>query len=304
MSDPLRRPLPSGWENATEQAYTARSDDDWWKLFGDPTLDSLITLAKSNNYRLEIAARRIDQATQAVRSASAAWYPVVSATAGWNRERRNGIIDGAYSLGLQASWEADIFGKTLGAVRESRYSRDATRAEYDAAMVAVSASVATAYFDLRTAQAQLLVAEAHSEAQDTIVSKAEARHEAGLASKLDVVQARTVLYSTRASVPALHTRIIADVQSIALLCGVYASDIKPALLANRGVQPDYHRIVSAGVPAELLRRRPDIVAAEANIGAAAAALGVAKKDYLPVLSISGTIGTAATRPGDLSRTAA
>lgn len=277
------------------------TDDKWWKLFDDRTLDSLISLAQNNNYNLDIAAQRVEQAVQAVRSASAAYYPTIGLSASWQRERQGADIHGVYALGIRASWEIDIFGKNLTRVKGSRYSRDASRAEYTSAMVSMCAGLATTYFDLRTAQAQLLVAKAHSIAQDSIVSKAVARHEAGLASKLDVTQALTVLYSTRASVPALHTRIEADIQAIALLCGVYPGEIESSLRANSGRQPDYRQIVGVGVPAELLRRRPDIVAAEANIGAAAAALGVARKDYLPSLSITGSIGTGAYRPKGLFR---
>lgn len=293
------RPLPSKWTISNTAEVALPTDDNWWRLFGDATLDSLLELAQNNNFNLEIAARRLDQAAQAVRSASAAYFPTVGATAGWQRAHTTGATAGSYSLGVSASWEVDVFGKTYSRVKAQRYSRDASAAQYAEAMLSMCASMATAYFDLRTAQAQLLVAEAHSQAQDSIVSKAVARFEAGLASKLDVSQARTVLYSTRATIPALRTRIEADKQAIALLCGVYAPEIESSLQYNAGMQPDYRRIVSLGVPAELLRRRPDVVAAEADVESAAASLGVARKDYLPSLEITGSIGTAAGRPDGL-----
>ena len=108
-----------------------------------------------------------------------------------------------------------------------------------------------------------------------------------------------MLYSTQASLPLLDTQITRDINTISTLCGLYPSDIDPMLAARTGMQPDCRRIVSAGVPADLLRRRPDIAAAEANLGVAAAELGIARKDYLPVLSITGAIGTAAERPKGL-----
>ncbi|MBP3638960.1 MAG: efflux transporter outer membrane subunit [Muribaculaceae bacterium] len=292
----LLRPASAVCQDVAPRAV---DDGQWWGLFADPTLDSLLVLARSGNNDVAVAALRIDQATQAIRQASAAYYPDITASASWQRARRDGTTGGMYSLGVQASWEIDVFGRNYSRVKESRYRRDVSRADYDAAMVSLCASVATAYFDLRTAQAQMAVAAAHAEAQDTIVSKAVARYEAGLASRLDVTQARTVLYSTRASVPALHTRIQADVQSLALLCGVEAAVIAPMLQARDGVQPEYRRIVASELPADMLRGRPDVVAAEASVNAAAAALGVARKDYLPTLSITGSIGTEGVKPGDL-----
>ncbi|MDE6269387.1 MAG: TolC family protein, partial [Muribaculaceae bacterium] len=272
----LDRPIPAGWTTEDTRGAELPADDSWWRLFGDSTLDSLLQLAQNNNYNLEIAARRLDQANQAVRSASAAYYPTVGATAGWQREHA-GTTTGGYSLGLRASWEIDVFGKTYSRVKSQRFSRDASAAQYAQTMLTMCASLATAYFDLRTAQAQLQVAEAHTQGQDTIVSKTVARFEAGLTSKLDVTQARTVLYSTQASIPALRTQIEGDKQAIAILCGIYADEIAPMLQHNEGIQPDYRRIVGIGVPAELLRRRPDVVAAEADVSAAAASLGVARK---------------------------
>lgn len=295
----LSASMPESWSYSPAQQQTLPSDDNWWRRFADSTLDSLISLGENNNFDVAMAARRTEEARQAVRSAKAAYYPTVNATAGWQRARTAGITDGGYSLGLQASWEPDVFGKVTARVRRAGYSADATRAEYTAAMVSVCAQIASAYFDLRTAQVQRAVAEEHIKRQTHIVEITQARHEAGLASALDVAQACTVLYSTQSSLPLLDTQISADVNALATLCGLYAADVEPLLLAGTGKQPDCRQIVEAGVPAELLRRRPDIVQAEAQVAEAAAALGIARKDYLPTLSITGGIGTAADRPKGL-----
>lgn len=298
-ADCLTVPMPERWAAAPANETTLPSDDAWWRGFDDPTLDSLITIGENNNFDIAMAARRLDAARQAVRSARAGYFPTVNATAGWSRQREAGMIDGGYALGLQASWEPDVFGKVTAGVRRSSRAADASRADYTAAMISVCAQIATAYFDLRTAQAQQVVAREHIERQSHIVDITIARHEAGLASALDVAQARIVLYSTQASLPLLDTQITRDINTISTLCGLYPSDIDPMLAARTGMQPDCRRIVSAGVPADLLRRRPDIAAAEANLGVAAAELGIARKDYLPVLSITGAIGTAAERPKGL-----
>lgn len=296
----LERALPEQWSYQPVAEQTLPADDIWWRDFGDATLDTLISMGETNNFDLDMAARRVAQAAQSVRAAKAAWFPTVGATAGWQRAKEAGTQPaGGYTIGLQASWEIDIFGKTYGRVRQQKYALEASKAQYTAAMISLCAQIATTYFDLRTAQAQQRVAEEHIAGQEKVVSIAEARHETGLVSGLDVAQAKTVLYSTQSSLPGLHTQIHADINALATLCGVYAADIEPLLLQGTGIQPDYRRIVDAGVPAGLLRRRPDVVEAEAGVAQAAAALGVAKKDYLPTLSITGAIGTSATRPKDL-----
>ena len=296
----LKRELPEQWTYTPVAEQILPADDAWWRDFGDSTLDSLISMGETNNYNLDIAARRVAQAAQAVRAARASWFPTVGATAGWQRAKEAGTNPaGGYSIGLQASWEIDVFGKTYSRVRQQGYALQASRAQYTAAMISLCAQIATTYFDLRTAQAQQRVAQQHIASQDTVVKIAEARHEAGLVSGLDVAQAKTVLYSTQSSLPLLDTQIRADINALATLCGVYAADIEPMLRERTGMQPDYLRIVDAGVPAELLRRRPDVVAAEAGVAQAAAALGVAKKDYLPTLSITGAIGTSAAKPKGL-----
>lgn len=165
-------------------------------------------------------------------------------------------------------------------------------------MVTLCASIAKAYVNLRVWQAEWQVAVEHIASQEKIVKITEARHEAGLASMLDVTQARIVYYSTQASMPTLRSSIRTTINSIALLLGVYPRDIND-LLEPTSPLPDHRQIVPVGVPAELLRRRPDIVEAEYELASYAAALGIAKRDFLPTLSLNGSIGTGAHSAGDL-----
>ncbi len=295
----ILRSLPHAWSYNGDTEQTLPSLDTWWSDFNDPALDSLIAMGESNNFDVAIAARRVEQARQAVRSARSGYYPTVSAVAGWQRSRSGGAIAGGYNLGVQASWEPDIFGKVAAKVKQSGHSYNATKAEYTGAMVSVCAQIASAYFDLRMAQQQQAVATEHIAGQQNVVDITNARHEAGLASALDVAQARTVLLATQASLPLLDTQIRNDINTIATLCGVYAADIEPIITPGNGTMPECNRIVATGVPAQLLRRRPDIVEAEELVRASADALGIARKDYLPTLAITGTLGTAAERPGDL-----
>lgn len=296
----LRSPVPDHWSYTPAAEQTLPTADRWWSDFHDPTLDSLIALGETNNYNLAMAERRVAIARQAVRSARAGWMPTIGATAGWSRAKELGTPPaGAWSLGLQASWEVDVFGKVYSRVKQQNALLEGTRAEYTAAMISLCSEIASTYFNLRTAQAQQVVARQHIASQDSVAGKAQARFDAGLASKLDVAQALSVLYSTEASLPSLDTEIATYTNAIATLCGVYPSEIEPLLAPRTAMQPDCSRLVAAGVPAELLRRRPDIIEAESTVAAAAAALGVSKKDYLPSLAITGAIGTSAVKAGDL-----
>ena len=132
----------------------------------------------------------------------------------------------------------------------------------------------------------------HSEKQAQVVKITEARHESGISSRLDVAQARTVYYSTIASIPLLESSINSSINALSVLLGM-EPDSLPATVKAGGTVPDCHMLVATGVPLDLLERRPDIVAARASVDAAAAALGIARKDYLPGLAIEGSIGTEA-----------
>lgn len=307
-ADPVRLDtLPERWIYHSDKIQTLPCDDSWWRQLGDPMLDSLIDAGVNNNFNLAAAMHRIAAARQNINQARSSYYPSIALNAGWTGTRQAGAISSPvrpsdnisyFSAGASMNWEIDVFGKIRSRVRESKAALQATRADYSAAMVSLCGDIARYYAQLRTLQDELEVARRHIASQDSVLKIAEARHEAGLASKLDVAQAATICYSTQATVPGLESSIDAAINSIALLLGETPERLYP-MLAAPAPFPEYIRIVSAGVPAELLRRRPDIVEAEAALAQAAAALGVAKKDFLPTLSLQGSVATAAHKPGDL-----
>lgn len=287
--DYLDRPMPESWGIQPENNATLPTDDPWWHNFGDSTLDSLINLAETANYNISMAAKRLESSRRQIQIARSAYYPQIGLTGGYQRSRESGATNNVYDARVTASWEIDIFGKITASVRQSKANYRAGRAEWTGAMLAVASQMASNYIQLRVWQAELAVAEAHIERQDSVAAIAKTRYECGLASKIDVDQSRSILYSTRASVPALHTSINEAINAIALLAGVYPQEIE-ALLARPASLPNYKGPIAAGLPAELLRRRPDIVEAEQKLAAAAAAAGIAKKDFLPSLSITGSFG--------------
>lgn len=297
--------LPWTLEGA-QFTQTLPADDAWWKGFDDPVLTSLIEKGEKNSFNLAAAMRRMELARLQWESAKAAYFPQLGLNAGWSRERTSGDLSpmgqsmttGAFSLGLSFNWEIDVFGRIAAERKQGKAQYQASQAEYAAAMVSLAASIARAYSNLRMVQAEIGVAREQIASQQKILAMTETRHEVGLVSKLDVAQARGVVYSTQATLPSLEALEQSAIASIATLVGCYPADIADMLSAPRP-QPNPFRIVQAGVPLDLLRRRPDIVAAERSLAAYTAAAGVAKKDFLPVLSLSASVGTEAHNIKDL-----
>lgn len=303
----LDRPVPERWFYEPPYLQNDSVDLEWWRSFGDPVLDSLIVRGRESNYDVAQAVTRIEAARAQVGTARSGWYPQIGVSAGWQKERMSGATGPEmvpattrdyFTAGATMSWEIDVFGKIRQGVRSKEASWRASRLEYEGTMLSVTAEIATAYVDYRAAQAQLAVARDHAESQLKVVKIAEARHETGLASALDVAQAQTVYYSTIATIPTLETSVHVYLNTLATLLGVYAPSL-PAGLDQLRYLPVCDTLNLAGVPADLLRRRPDILAAEQNLAAAAAAVGVAKKDFLPTLTLEGTATTSAHRVGNL-----
>lgn len=292
--------IPEKW--AWEPAHIQQApevSDKWWQQFADPVLDSLVTLGMERNYDLAIAHRRAAMARDAVGQARSGWMPSVGLDLGWSRSRSSGKINSYpsatssyFNAGLSASWEIDIFGKVAAGVKEKKAAYRASRAEYAGTMVSLAAQIASTYISLRLYQQQYAIAMAHSESQMKTVKIAEARFETTLASKLDVAQAWGTYYSTQSSIPMLRNSIRRTINALALLVGEYPEAVEEWLSAP-GRLPESSEEVAMGVPADLLRRRPDIAKAEAELAVAAAQAGIAKKEFLPTLTLNGSIGTSA-----------
>lgn len=241
-------------------------------------------------------------ASKEIGIARSGYYPTISLSGGWTKEQQSGklydydserIKSSYWSLGASMSWEIDVFGRVYSNVKEKKAAYNVARADYDAVMVSLCASVATAYMQLRTYEEELRVAKQHIESQKEVCKITMARFNADLGSMLDVTQANVVLYETEATLPTLEADVRTMKNSLALLVGEYPGALDELLDTNNTALPVYKQTVDLGIPAELLRRRPDIVEAEMELAEYAAAIGVAKKDFLPVLSITGDIGTSA-----------
>lgn len=300
--------LPTRWEYLPENSIESPSPSDtWWRQFNDATLDSLIALGLDNNYNLSMTMRRTEMARAAMGQARAAWYPAVNLSGGWTKARQSGLsgpvagqaVDVSYfNAGVSAQWEIDIFGKIASGVKAKKAGYRASKAEYAGAMVAVTAQIAATYMQLRMYQELLDIAMEHTENQMKIVNIAKARFETTLASKLDVAQALSTYYSTIAAIPMLENSISTSINALAVLTA-QPIDAMQRMLARHAELPNPVQLIQAGVPADILRRRPDIAQAEMELAQYAAQAGIAKKDFLPTLTLQGTVGTQAHRAGDL-----
>lgn len=271
----------------------------WWTQFGDPVLEDLVGEALTGNLNLAQARDRLVQAREAAIQAGAAYWPGMSTSADGGRTFRSPGADGnSFSLGANASWELDLFGGIGRSVEAAR--ADAQRVEYDLAAVrtAIIAETVTNYIQLRLAQDQLRIARETLNIQDDNLQIARWRVMAGLASSLDEEQARTQRAQTAASIPALEQTSRNALARIAVLTGEAPGEATRRLEAQ-GPIPAPPTAIALGFPADTLRQRPDVRAAERNLAAQTARIGVAQSALLPALRISGTIGTSAARPGNL-----
>lgn len=305
--DYLEFPLPEAWQMEQQHYQTLPCDDEWWNTFNDPVLTQLIKMAIDNNYNVASAIKRMEMASKEIGMARANYFPTISLSGGWTKEQESGkmyssntapVRSSYFNLGASMNWEIDVFGRVYSNVKEKKAAYNVARADYDAVMVSLCASVATAYMQLRTYEEELNVALQHIESQKEVCKITEARFNADLGNMLDVTQELVVLYETEATLPTLESNVKVSKNSLALLVGKYPGEIDELLDSFKGL-PGYQQTVDIGMPAELLRRRPDIVEAEMELAEYAAAVGVAKKDFLPTLSLSGSIGTSAHSGKDL-----
>lgn len=302
----LEKPLPQGWGTGTAHTISGDDnlfgsqiqpvDDKWWKAFGDPMLDSLIATASAGNFSVLSAIDRMDMAKANWRIERGSFFPSVSLNGGWARQQSSGnvseapqSITGAYSASLNASWELDIFGSIRQRVKAQRENFAASKEEYTSVMISLCAQVASAYIGLRELQQELNVVIRNCNTQAAVLEITQVRYKTGLVSKLDVSQAKSVYYSTKASVPQLEAGINQYITTLAILLGTYPQDLRPTLEQN-GKLPDYMEPVGIGIPADLLLRRPDIRQAERQINAQAALLGASKSDWLPQVFLKGSVG--------------
>ena len=305
----IEKPLPEGWNDGEFFFQTLPVDDEWWLNFNDPVLDSLISVACNSNYSALAAMENIRKARAAWRSAQSNLMPQFDLGIGWQRAKTSGNIastmyreawEGQFSTAVSMQWQADVFGAIYMRSKAQKQLFMATEEEYNAVMVSLVANVATTYFSLRQSLAQMQVLRWNAESQHEVLNIAIARYDSGLASKLDVSQARSVYQSTLAQIPSMQATIDGYRNTMAVLLGTFPQELDGWLQEGYAL-PSYVAPIGVGIPAELLLRRPDLRAAERQVEANAALLGATRRDWFPQLLISGSIGFASGEMKSLFR---
>ena len=290
--------LPEGWNNGDCFDQTMPPDDEWWQNFEDPVLDSLILYASENSYSVLGAMENIRKARAAWNIARGKMLPTFDIGMGWQRAKTSGNIastmyteawEGQFNAALSMQWQADVFGSIYMRSKAQKMLFMATEEEFRAVMVTLVANVATTYFSLCQSVEQLKVLRENVKSQHEIMEIVISRYNSGLASKLDVAQSRSVYYSTMAEIPAMQATIDGYRNKMAVLLGIYPQDLA-GWPGEECCLPSYMEPIGVGVPAMLLRRRPDIRVAEKQVEANAAQFGATRRDWFPEVLLTGSIG--------------
>jgi NodT family efflux transporter outer membrane factor (OMF) lipoprotein len=282
---------------------------DWWKTFEDPVLDQLIEQALARNKTAKQAYASVVEARARRGIAAADFWPTLGVSAGGNRtnsEARvsdpdvglSGGSDEIYDAGLDSGWELDLFGGQRRALEAATAQLGASEADLRDVLVTLLGDVALSYVDVRTAQSRLTFAEKNLEAQRGVLDITGWRAAAGLATALDVEQAQSNYQQTRAAIPSLQSSLVQAMNRLAVLTGDPPGSLE-ATLAERKAIPGASLEIAAGVPADVLRRRPDIRSAERRLAAQTAQVGVAAAALYPSLSLSGSITFQALTASDV-----
>jgi NodT family efflux transporter outer membrane factor (OMF) lipoprotein len=304
-------PVPDRFAQApgpSAAAVTPLSDAQFWRRFQDPLLSRLVDQALSSNHDLRIALSRYDHANALLRNARLDRFPTVTAGAtasdalassdqapGLARGERR---DNSYSTGIAASWELDLFGRVRRGIEAQRAEAWATASDLDAAQVAVVGELASSYFQLRGLQERLRVARRNADNQKETLRLVQARLDAGRGTEFDTSRARAQLEATLSRIPALESAAAVQMHRIAVLTG-QAPEALIADLQQPAALPSLPGGIDAGTPGELLRRRPDVIAAEHRLHATTARIGVATADLFPRFTLGGLIGSQAVDSGAL-----
>lgn len=270
----------------------------WWERLNDPLLTRLIDEASTGNLDLAVAAARLTQARESLVQARAGLVPTVGASGGAGRSFGDGADRTNLSLGADASWEIDLFGRIRRGIEAAGADADAAWFDREALRTAIAAEVATNYVDARLAQERLALSRDTLGIADDNLQIAQWRVQAGLVSSLDSEQARAARAQTAATIPNQERVFASATYRLAVLTG-RAPGALTAELAQVQPIPDGPDQVAVGIPADTLRQRPDIRSAERNLAAATARVGVAEAQLYPGLRLSGSIGTAAFSVGGL-----
>ena len=300
--------VPDAWKTAVSDEITTEDSplQSWFIGFDDPQLEHYIQRAIAANRNLATAAARVSEARALLGVTSGGLYPDLALDGSYSRNEvgANGVQPGPedafsiYHLGVTASWEIDVFGRIRRSVEAAGAGLDASIEDYRDVLVILMADVASTYLTVRTIQARLDYARANVEAQSDSVQLTRDRFDAGLTSARDVAQAESNLANSQAAIPLLETTLEQALNRLSILIGEAPGAVDDDLAAVRPV-PEVDETITIGIPAELLRRRPDVRRAERLLASQTALVGAATADLYPTFSLSGVVALESTDSGTL-----
>ena len=292
--------LRDDWTEIQSPGLRAGQTDysNWWHAFNDPVLDNLVEKAYQQNLSLQIAGIRIYEARAQLGIAVGHLYPQHQSASGELTTNKlstgtdTPYVDSHFnslSLGFDAAWELDIWGKFRRSVQSGVANLEATVASYDNVLVSLTAEVARTYILIRTLEKRLVIAEENVRLQSQSLRIADVRFKEGAVSELDVSQAKMLLADTQALVPQLASGLRQAQNALAILLGVLPGELKEILNGPSEI-PEAAEAVIVDIPNNLLRRRPDIRLTELRIAAQSPQIGIAKADLYPHFTLFGSIG--------------
>jgi NodT family efflux transporter outer membrane factor (OMF) lipoprotein len=279
--------------------------DIWWTGFNDPMLETIVQRALDQNLDLQAAIARVAQSRAAAQAAGAALLPTIDANTSYTAEHQStqsplGALASAfpnysrdqkeYVVGATASWEIDLAGGLRRAHSAARDEEQAAEANQLGTRITVAADAADAYLQIRGLQMRLAVAQNQIDTDAHLLELVQARVQAGAATPREVAQAEALLRQARASIPVLRIGLEAQLNRLDVLMAAQPGTYAAELSTNAGAIPDIPAIGTNDQPIDVLRRRPDIIAAERHLAATSEEIGVAISDYYPKISLSGALG--------------
>jgi len=296
---------------AAQTNQTSQELSQWWRVFHDPQLDTLIEQATMANHDLRFAQARVREARAQAGVARSALFPSANANGEYSRQRLsehspNGLLargvgqpleQDFFDAGFDANWELDIFGGNRRGLQTAKADLAATEESRRSVLITVIGDVGLNYLDLRGLQKQLAVARDNLRLQEDTLALTRDRVRAGLANELDTARAEAQAANTRSQIPLLEQDIQRSTHRLSILIGKEPAELESQLAARAPIPPATPDI-PVGLPSELLRRRPDIRLAEREVAAAAARVGVATADLFPRFFLTGAAGLESLNASD------
>ena len=309
--------LPATYSHSLKDSGAATNGSsaqlaEWWMVFGNEQLNSLIRQAEGSNHDIRIAFSRVREARALRGVTRSALFPQINAGGAYRRLREsentfNGrqiagtgqnLESDFFSLGADMTWEIDIFGGTRRAIEASQGDLEASVESSRDVLVTVLAEVGLSFLDLRGAQKQLAVARANLQAQEQTLALTRDRLQAGLANELDAARAEAQVSTTRSQIPPLEELEQRAIHRLGVLLGKTPGELEPELSTAAPIPGGPPR-VPVGLPSDLLRQRPDIRHAERQLASATARIGVATADLFPKFYLTGAAGLQSVETSDL-----